>query len=289
MLPGLKFKTEDPPVKFKEVKAKKKKVKSRAERERARRSERLERQLRKEARLQRRTARREEEKQRRAERGEPQVTKTRSKRDPKSHHGTEMVDTTILKLLGKSHKSKKVAGKSKPIRVEMKKVGKQHGSEGAKWKPGMREEPREGWQEERRLKQQAEMESNSKKKKPTGPTTSMASDDSCMTQLAGDIVSNLVTNLPVTGDRAVPKTSGVGLVLEEIGSDFEADLRWDPHTAAGESSQQTLLDFPPAPSLFSDVPPSPTFHPETTFSIPPMPPCMEFYQVRRKQVTVSLS
>ena len=112
------FKKEVPPPKFKEVKAKKKEVKSRAERERARKSKRLERQLRKEARLERRAARREEEKQHRAERGEPQVTKNRSKRDPKSHHGTEMVDTTILKLLGKSHKSKKVAGKSKLNRVE---------------------------------------------------------------------------------------------------------------------------------------------------------------------------
>ena len=176
--------------------------------------------------LQRRADRREEEKQRRDERGEPQVTKTRSKRrDPKSHHGTEMVDTTILKLLGKSHKSKKVAGKNKPNRVEMKKVGTQHGSEGAKWKPGMREEPREGWQEERKLKQQAEAESSSKKKK----------------------------------------------------------------TTAGSHSQQTLPDFPPTPSLPSDVPPSPTFHPEATASIPPMPPCMEFYQVRRKQVTLSLT
>ena len=225
MLPGLTFKPVKT-VKFKEVKAKRAKVKSRAEVERARQRRKAERQKKRADWLQRRADRREEEKQRRDERGEPQVTKTRSKRrDPKSHHGTEMVDTTILKLLGKSHKSKKVAGKNKPNRVEMKKVGTQHGSEGAKWKPGMREEPREGWQEERKLKQQAEVESSSKKKK----------------------------------------------------------------TTAGSHSQQTLPDFPPTPSPPSDVPPSPTFHPEATASIPPMPPCMEFYQVRRKQVTLSLT
>ena len=225
MVPGLTFKPVTT-VKFKEVKAKRAKVKSRAEVERARQRRKAERQKKRADWLQRRADRREEEKQRRDERGEPQVTKTRSeRRDPKSHHGTEMVDTTILKLLGKSHKSKKVAGKNKPNRVEMKKVGTQHGSEGAKWKPGMREEPREGWQEERKLKQQAEAESSSKKKK----------------------------------------------------------------TTAGSHSQQTLPDFPPTPSPPSDVPPSPTFHPEATASIPPMPPCMEFYQVRRKQVTLSLT
>ena len=225
MLPGLKFKQELPPPKFKEVKAKRKKVKSRAEAERTRKSEKAERKKMRAARLQRRAARREEEKQRRAERGEPLVTKTRSKRDPKSHHGTESVDTTILKLLGKSHKSKKVAGKGKTNKVEKKKIETQQGPEGTKWKPGMREEPREGWQEERKLKQQAEVESSSKKKK----------------------------------------------------------------TTAGSHSQQTLPDFPPTPSPPSDVPPSPTFHPEATASIPPMPPCMEFYQVRRKQVTLSLT
>ena len=57
---------------------------------------------------------RREEKQRKKEAGEPLVTKKKAKRDLKSHHGAEKVDATILKLLGKSHKScKKVAPKSK--------------------------------------------------------------------------------------------------------------------------------------------------------------------------------
>ena len=217
MLPGLTFKPVKT-VKFKEVKAKRTKVKSRAEVERARQRRKAERQKRRADWLQRRADRRKEEKHRRAENGEPQVTKARSKRDPMSHHGTESVDTTILKLLGKSHKPKKVSGKGKTNKVEKKKVETQQGPEGPRWKPGVREEAREGWQEERKLKQQAEAESSSKKKK----------------------------------------------------------------TTAGSYSQQTLPDFPPTPSLLSNVPPSPIFHPEATTSIPPMPPCMEFYQVRRK-------
>ena len=118
--PGLSFGPDLPPLKLKVTKSKRKKVKSRAEAERARKSARKERRERRAARLQRRAARKEEEKQRRAESGEPQVTKIRIKRDLKSHHGTESVDITILKLLGKSHKSKKVAGKGKTNEVEKK-------------------------------------------------------------------------------------------------------------------------------------------------------------------------
>ena len=226
------------PVKFKEVKAKRQKVKSRAEAERVRKSKRAARKVTREARLERRADKREEEKQRRAEKGEPEVTKTRTKRDPKSHHGTESVDITILKLLGKSQKSKKVAGKGKASGVEKKKVETQ------KWKPGMREEPREGWQEERKLKQEAEKQKQKKK-------------------------------------------LGVGVVLEDLGSDHEADLHWDPHEAAGSCSQETLPDSPPTPNVFSDVPSSSTIPMHSPLE--PMPPCMEFYQVRIKQVTVLLN
>ena len=250
--PGLSFGPDLPPLKLKVTKSKRKKVKSRAEAERARKSARKERRERRAARLQRRAARKEEEKQRRAESGEPQVTKIRIKRDLKSHHGTESVDITILKLLGKSHKSKKVAGKGKTNEVEKNMVGTQQGQEGAKWKPGMREEPSEGWQEERKLKQQAEVESSTKKKKS-----------------------------PELHTETVPKTSesGVGVVPEDLGPDIETDLHWDPHKAAGSCSQETLLDSPPTPSLFSDVPSSPTI--PTHSPLEPMPPCMEFYQVRR--------
>ena len=76
-------------------------------------------------------AQRREEKQRKAE-DEPVVKKVKAKRDPKSHHGTEQVDVTIIKLLGKSHKTpKKLAVKSKGEKVEE--------VAGPKWRHGMRE------------------------------------------------------------------------------------------------------------------------------------------------------
>ena len=66
--------------------------------------------------------RRKEERQRRAETGEPIVMKVKSKRDPKVHNGSEQVDSIILKVLGKSSKSKRVAGNGKQSVVRKKKV-----------------------------------------------------------------------------------------------------------------------------------------------------------------------
>ena len=125
-----------PSLKFKEVKAKKKKVKSRAEAERERKDKRPERQKKREDWLQRRAKRREEEKKSRAERGEPEGKKAkRSVR--KSSHGTEEVDATILKVLGKSHKSKKEGSKVKDRMVEKEVVARQT------WRHGLREERHE--------------------------------------------------------------------------------------------------------------------------------------------------
>ena len=72
-------------------------------------------------------ANRQEQKQRRSEGGETPVKKVKSKKDPKSHHGSEQVDAIILKLLGKSSKSKRVAGNGKQSVVGRKKVDTQHG------------------------------------------------------------------------------------------------------------------------------------------------------------------
>ena len=113
-----------PSLKFKEVKAKKKKVKSRAEAERERKDKRPERQKKREEWLQRRAKRREEKKLCNTE---PEVIKAK-RPTRKSNHGTEQIDSTILKLLRKSQKSKKVTAKS---RAE-------------KWRHGMREERHEG-------------------------------------------------------------------------------------------------------------------------------------------------
>ena len=241
--PGLAFGPDLPPLKFKEVKTARKKVKSKSAMERARKAQRLERQKERKARLQERAKRREEEKQRRAERGETLVTKAKSKQEPKSHHGTESVDTTILKLLGKSRKSKKVAAKSKKDLGEKKKVE----TVDAKWKPGMRREAREGWQEERKLREKAEAERCSKKETTRGSTMPKTSDSKSFIE---DILSDLVANLPVSGEKKVLHWSPNrrddeatvrgedGMVLDDVGSDLEADRHWDPHTAAGSHSDE---------------------------------------------------
>ena len=240
------------PLKFKRVKTAKRKVKTKSEMERARKAGKLERKNKRKARLQRRADRREEEKQRRAESGEPQVTKTKSKRDPKSNHGTESVDATILKLLGKSHKFKKVVGKGKNGVVEKKKVQTQQETGEAKWRPGMRREAGEGWQEERKLRQQAEAKRTSKKEKTTDSTMPKTSDTKVFRGVE---------------EKQGGKTDAQQVVpIVDGGSDHEAD---GGHCSSGDGAPE--VEWPRC-----DQPP-----------LEPMPPCMKFYQVRRKEVTVS--
>ena len=140
MVPGLadfSAGNDLPPVKFKRRKELRKKVKTRAEAERMRKSKRLERQMRREARLQKRADQREEEKQRRADNGEPPVTKSK-KCARTNNYGTEEVDAIILKVLGRSQKSRKVESKSRVKRVEKPEMAQ------PKWRHGMREERHEG-------------------------------------------------------------------------------------------------------------------------------------------------
>ena len=137
-VPGLSF-APSSLQKFKKTPwaRKKKSVKSKSEAERDRKLSQAERQMKREERLTRRAERREEKRQLRAERGEPPVTKAKSKRDPRRHHGSEQVDDIILKMLGKSVKSKKVTGKAKQSVVgRQDKVEMQQETN---WKPGMRE------------------------------------------------------------------------------------------------------------------------------------------------------
>ena len=131
--PGLSFGPNLPSPKFKEVKAKRRKVKSRAVAEKERKNKRPERQKEREKWLQRRAKRRAEEKKSRAERGEPEEKKAK-KGARKSNHGTEQIDATILKVLGRSRKTKTVASKPKAKKVEMV---------APNWKHGMREEKHE--------------------------------------------------------------------------------------------------------------------------------------------------
>ena len=129
--------------KFKEVKSKKKKMKSKAKAERERVDKRPERQKRKAEKVERRAQKKEEERLKRAERGEPEVARAK-KSATNSHHGTEQVDSTILKLLRKSHRSKKAVPQKKEEKVGRPEVASQ-------WR-GVREERHEANQEKKQRK-----------------------------------------------------------------------------------------------------------------------------------------
>ena len=246
-MPGLSFAPRLPVQKFKTPWARKKKeVKSKSEAERDRKSSQPERQWKREERLKRRAERREEEKQLRAERGEPPVVKAKSKRDPRRHHGAEQIDAVILKLLGKSTKSKKVAGKSKPSELGKKKVATQ---QGAKWKPGMRVEGgdkmsrKQKKQQRRRWMKKAEAKRSSRKEAKL---------------LIGDILSDLLINLPVSGDEKAPHSSSDEAEgTYDIGEDLEADKHWNPL----EAERVEIPDFPPTP--IHPKPSSTNIHPKT--------------------------
>lgn len=215
------------PLKLKKMKTRRKK-----EMERRRKPLKQERQRRREEKEQRRADRREEKKQQRAAKGEPEVSKPKAKRDPKSNHGTEQVDRIILKLLGKSHKSRKVAGKGQKKAVEGKKVVTQEKTVGSKWKPGMKEMAAEGWQEERKLKQKAESARSSKKEETSDLT------------------------MPETEkEESVTTNSEDGMVMEDIGSDPEADLLDSPKSGVDKTAFQEAFEEMLA-SQHSSPPPS---------------------------------
>ena len=102
--------------------------------ERKKKREDLSRKKKKEDQSKSREQRREEEKKRKEDAGEPLVTKKKAK-NLKSHHGAEQVDATILRLLGRSHKScKKVAPKTKKSDLQVEEF------DTPKWIPGMRKD-----------------------------------------------------------------------------------------------------------------------------------------------------
>ena len=318
-MPGLSF-APSKVQKFKNTPWARKKasVKSKAEAERVRKSNQLERQRKREERLKRRTERREEEKQLRAQRNEPPVTKAKSKRDPRRHHGSEQVDDIILRLLGKSRKSKKVTGKGKQsvvgrqVRVETQQE--------TYWKPGMREEAGEKMQKMKRKMQRRRLVRKAKAERKNRKETRV---------LVGELLSDLLTSLPGSGKEKMPHPdSDEAEGINDVGRDFQADLNWDPMEAERVESP----DFPspiihPKPSL-SPIHPKPSFsaiHPKPSFSsiqpstlpvvdvgpdyeadgelcssgvnveatelawplpiqapLQPLPPCMEFFQVGKQ-------
>ena len=152
MPPGLMFGPDLPPPKLKEPKSKKKTMSKKAIERRMKK--RQERQIEEAARLEQQqkrrdakiAAKREEEMKRRAE----GVMKVKAKRGPMCHHGSEQVDAIILKVLGKSSKSQRGAGKGQQSVAGKKKVGTQ---QEANWKPGMREVAGERMQRMQKLRQ----------------------------------------------------------------------------------------------------------------------------------------
>ena len=297
---------------------KKMSVKSKAKAERDRKTSQPERQRKREQRLTRRAERREEKRQLRAESGEPPVAEAKSKRDPRSHHGAEQVDATILKVLGKSHKVK-VAVKGKQSVVGKRKADTQQET---KWIPGMREVAGERMQRMQKRKQRQRLVKEAKAKRRNRKETRV---------LVGEILSDLLTSLPVSVEKKMPHPdSDEAEGINDVGRDLEADLNWNPL----EAERVETPDFPssiihPKPS-FSPIHPKPSFcsiHPSTIIQaeekqsklvpivdvgpdydadgglcssgrgveatelawplpiqapLQPMPPCMEFYQVKRQ-------
>ena len=245
----------DLPPKFKKTKRKtKRKATSRSKGEarskvqRARKGE--ERKKKREEWLLMRAQRREEEKQRKADMGEPVVTKVKAKRDAKSHHGTEQVDTTIIKILGRSHKThKKLAVKSKGEKVEE--------VAGPKWRHGMREEKHES----RRVRAQPQKKSSEKvesKSRAAGEIIISSEVESTAEERQPKVVptGNKADKL----DWAEEKQSKL-VPIVDIGLDYEA------HGGLGSSGVGTTELAWPLPN-------------QAPLQL--MPPCMEFYQVRRE-------
>ena len=247
------------PLKFKRTKTLRKKVKSRTKAERTRVKD--ERQKRRAERLERRASRRAEEKKGRAERGEPEVSKPkRSVR--KSSHGTEEVDAIILKVLGRSQKSKKVASKFKNRMVKKEEVA------GPTWRHGMQEE-----RHEVRSGKARQEKSQRKKLKASQVSGGAGNIGKIKTVKEKQPKSDFCQVLPIID--AGPDYEADGGHLESNGDGAEA-LAWPlaPDCAApscGEEAAELASPPLPAQNLLS---------PEAF--------CMKFYQVRNNFVSLTL-
>ena len=236
---------------------KKMSVKSKAKAERDRKTSQPERQRKREQRLTRRAERREEKRQLRAESGEPPVAEAKSKRDPRSHHGAEQVDATILKVLGKSHKMK-VAGRGKPSELGKRKAGTKQET---KWNPGMREVVGERMQRMQKRKQGQRLVREAKRKRISRKETKA---------LIGGILSDLLTSLPVSDEKVSHPSSDEAEGICEVGEDLEADQYWNPL----EADRVEMPDFPPTsihPKPSTPIHPKPSLpiHPKSSTPIHP--------------------
>ena len=193
---------------------------------------------------------RREEKQRKKEAGEPLVTKKKAKRDLKSHHGAEKVDATILKLLGKSHKSCKKVGplKSKKSDMKVEEVA------APKWRNGMREERRESWSARAQLRKRTPCPKNLVKTKATvsGQIVICSEQKTSKESYSKEDETKTAEEKKVEAAHQVPP-------IVDVGADYEAD---GGQCSSGDGAVEMSWPLPiQAP-------------------VEPMPPCMEFYQVR---------
>jgi len=187
--------------------------------------------------------RREEEKQRKGETSKPLV----AKRDTKSHHGVEQVDATILKVLGRSYKScKRVAPKIKKSDLQVEELA------APKWRPGMREERPESWCARAQLRKRA---SRAKKLVKTEAAVSgqivICSEQKTFKPFSREDETKTEEEKQVKAVQEVP--------IIDIGPDYEAEGR---HCSSGDGAEEMSWPLPIQAPL------------------EPMPPCMEFYQVR---------
>ena len=278
-------------TKFKEAKAKRKKMKSKAKAERERVDKRPERRKRRAEKIARRAQRKVEERQKRADRGEPEVARAK-KSTTNSHHGTEQVNSYILKLLRKSHKVKKAAPKYTGKKVDKPEVV------GPKWTHGMREQAHEcstgKAKQRKKIRTRAENleeteESENEVKKPgsvfskaeedTIPSapdspppeltdsdigmtaSSSSSDEEDEVAISGDI--HISSELPTTNISSRKKKSE-----EEAAFSEEVNISSAPDYALPSSGEE-------AAELASPLPDQSPLDPEAF--------CMKFFRVIKKQ------
>ena len=192
-----------------------------------------------------RAQRREEKQQRKVETSKHLV----AKRDTKSHHGGEQVDATILKVLGRSYKScKRVAPKIKKSDLQVEEVG------APKWRPGMREERLESWCARAQLRKRASRAKKLVKKEAavSEQIVICSEQKTCKEPLSKEDETKTAEEKKVEAAHQFPP-------IVDVGADYEAD---GGQCSSGDGAVEMSWPLPiQAP-------------------VEPMPPCMEFYQVR---------
>ena len=285
----------DLPPKFKKTKGKmKRKVTSRSKGESRskvqRDRKREERKRKREDRQVMRAQRRKEETQRKAERGEPIVTKVKAKRDFKSNRGEEHVDATILKLLGKTQKSKKVGPRRRVAKPEVAVP---------KWRHGMREERHESRSVKAKSPKETSVTEKMREKIRPASKEKMrraAEKSKAKAAASGEMVISSEQQNPSfsrskskAGAAEVqhPKVDVHQVVpTVNVGPDYEADgLDW---AVEKQCKLVPMVDVGPDYEAEGGLCGSGVGASELAWPLPvqaplePMPPCMAFYQVRRR-------